>query len=197
MKHIAILSLMILVFTACSSVPLATMWRLKDFSAKSVAFINPNDIRAKIVHTDSIEISSSNLDVGLINQDGSEDKHTFPFEIVDRKEETRGMFFKETVAVTTLKLSPQAVKDFERFKQTLQDAKQKNRRMKLSVAAHFTEFEDERMPDQFEFSILLKIDAKEDYFTLIDDTTIDLNIDPEMRKKMDEGNTNKAGANEN
>jgi len=161
MKRIVILLVAGLIFVGCSAVPLRTMWRLRNFSAQNVASIDPNELRARIILPVDMPLKpgSSNIVIGLKDDKGHSDSYKFPLEVIEREEITQGLFRKKTVMMSTLRLSPQAVIDFVRFQEGLQAKERKHTSASLKEG---------QTPKPFELSILLKLNADEDYFVLID-----------------------------
>ena len=181
MKRIVILLLLSLVFGGCSAVPLRTMWRMRNFSVQNVTSIDPNELRARIILPVDMLLKpdSSRLVIELMDDKGHSDSYKFPLDIIEREEITQGRFRKKRVAQSTLRLSRQAVKDFVRFQEELRTKKRKHGRAGVHVSSAFDRSEPlkkEEAPKPFELSILLKLDAKEDYFTLIDRVKVVPNI---------------------
>jgi len=177
MKRIVILLVAGLIFGGCSAVPLRTMWRLRNFSAQNVASIDPNELRARIILPVDMLLKSdgSHIVIELTDDKGHGDSHKFPLEIIEREDITQGLFRKKSVTMSTLRLSPQAVSDFVRFQKGLQTKERKHRRASVYVSSAFDRSEplkNDETPKPFELSILLKLKANEDYFTLIDKAKI-------------------------
>ena len=175
MKRTIIVFSIVSILAGCGSVPLGTMWRMKDFSIQDVAAIDPNELRARIISPDFVpKQEGSRLDIGFLDND-SNDIYAFPLEIIDRKEETRGMFRKRVVRTTTFKLTPEAVDAFVRFRELILADERKHRKVQLNVSSAFEPIEMKEEPKVLEISILLKLKAEEDYLTLINKAKIDLN----------------------
>ena len=106
-----------LFFSGCTAVPLRTMWRMRNFSAQNVVSIDPNELRAKIIlPTDMIlKPDGCNIIIGLTDDKGQRDSYKFNLEIIEREEITQGVFRKTSVMMSTLRLSPQAVIEFEKL----------------------------------------------------------------------------------
>jgi len=173
MKRIVILLVAGLIFVGCSAVPLRTMWRLRNFSAQNVASIDPNELRARIILPVDMPLKpgSSNIVIGLKDDKGHSDSYKFPLEVIEREEITQGLFRKKTVMMSTLRLSPQAVIDFVRFQEGLQAKERKHTSASVNVSSAFDgsgPLKEGQTPKPFELSILLKLNADEDYFVLID-----------------------------
>jgi hypothetical protein len=192
MKRIVILLTVGLFFGGCSAVPLRTMWRLRNFSAQDVAAIDPNELRARIFLPADMLLKpdSSQIVVGLTDDKGHDDSYKFPLEIIEREEITQGLFRKKHVAMSTLRLSREAVSDFERFQKELQTKERKHGRASVHVSSAFDRSEPLKkgeIPKPFELSILLKLKAEEDYFTLIDKAK----VVPNMKSEQEDTPENK------
>ncbi len=177
MKRTIILLVVGLILGGCSVVPLRTMWRMRNFSVKNVASIDPNELRARIILPVDmlLKSSSTNFVIGLTDDKGHSDSYKFPLEIIEREEITQGRFRKKSVMMSTFRLSPQAVSDFVRFQKGLRTKERKHGRASVSVSSAFDEsepFKKAQTQKPFELSILLKLNAEEDYFTLIDKAKI-------------------------
>jgi len=177
MKRTVILLVVGLIFSGCSAVPLRTMWRLRNFSAQDVVAIDPNELRARIILPVDMPLKSgrSHIVIGLTDDKGHGDSYKFPLEIIEREEITQGLFRKKSVMMSTLRLSPQAVSDFVRFQKELQKKERKHEGASVHVSSAFDRSEPIKVgetPKPFELSILLKLKAEEDYFTLIDKAKI-------------------------
>ncbi len=177
MKRTVILLVVGLVLGGCSAVPLRTLWRLRNFSVHDVAAIDPNALRARIILPVDMLLKrgGSHIVIELTDDEGHGDSYKFPLETIEQEEITQGLFRKKSVTMSTLRLSPQAVSDFVRFQKELQTKERKHGRASVHVSSAFDWSEplkDEETPKPFELSILLKLKANEEYFTLIDKAKI-------------------------
>ena len=177
MKRIVILLVVTLIFGGCSAVPLRTLWRLRNFSVQDVTSIDPNELRAKIILPVDMPLKpgGSYVVIGLTDDKGHGDSYKFPLEIIEREEITQGLFRKKHIAMSTLRLSREAVSDFVRFQKELQTKERKHGGASVHVSSAFDRsepFKEGETPKPFELSILLKLKANEDYFTLIDKAKI-------------------------
>ena len=187
MKQVIIVLSIASILAGCSSVPLSTMWRMKDFTIQDVAEIDPNELRARIISPNFVpKQEGSRLDIGFLDNDG-DDEYAFPLEIIERKEETKGIFKKRVIRTTTFKLTPEAVDAFVRFRKVALANKEKHRKVQLNVSSAFEPIKTKEESKVLEFSILLKLREEEDYLTLIDKARIDLNkIISEQEKPPEE-----------
>jgi hypothetical protein len=189
MKRTVILLVAGLIFSGCSAVPLRTMWRLRNFSDQNVASIDPNELRARIILPVDMLLKpdASHIVIGITDDKGHGDSYKFPLEIIEREEITQGLFRKKHFTMSTLRLSRQAVSDFVRFQKGLQTKERKHGGASVYVSSKFDRPEPSKegeTPKPFELSILLKLSAEEDYFTLIDKAKI------VPRTKSEQENTN-------
>ena len=173
MKRTIILLVAGLIVGGCSAVPLRTLWRLRNFSIHDVAAIDPNELRTRIILPVDMLLKpdASHIVVELADDKGRADSYKFPLETIEQEEITQGLLRKKSVTMSTLRLSPRAVSDFVRFQEELQTRERKHGRASVRVASAFDRSEpvkDDETPKPFELSILLKLRADEDYFTLID-----------------------------
>ncbi len=177
MKRTVILLVAGLILGGCSAVPLRTMWRLRNFSAQNVASIDPNELRARIILPVDMPLKrgASHIVIKLTDDKGHDDSYKFLLETIEQKEITQGLFRKKSVMMSTLRLSPQAVSEFVQFQKELQTKEGEHGRASVHVSSAFDRSEPlkkDETPKPFELSILLKLKADEDYFTLIDKAKI-------------------------
>ena len=190
MKRTVILLAVGLIFSGCSAVPLRTMWRMRNFSVQNVASIDPNELRARIILPVDMTLKpdSSLIVIGLTDDKDQSESYKFPLEIIEREEITQGLFRKKHVAMSTLRLSRLAVSDFMRFQKELQKQESKHGRASVHVSSAFDRSEpseEEEASKPFELSILLKLKAEEDYFTLIDKAKVVPNIKSKQEDTTD------------
>ena len=184
MKKSIIVFSIVSILAGCGSIPLGTIWRMKDFTIQDVAEIDPNELRAKIIAPDIIpKEEDSRLDIGFLDND-SNDVYDFPLEIIDRKEETKGMFRKQVIRTTTFKLTPEAVDAFVQFRKVALANEEKHRGVRINVYSAWEPIETKVL----EISILLKLKAEEDYLTLINKARIDFSKMKSEQEKPPEEN---------
>ena len=187
MKRTIICLMMALIVGGCSAVPLRTMWRMRNFSVQNVTAIDPNELRARIILPVDmlLKSDSSRLVIELTDDKGHSDSYKFSLEIIEREEITQGWFRKKHVAQSTLRLSHHAVRDFIQFQRELQIKQRKHGRAGVHVSSAFDRsepFKEGETLKPFELSILLKLKAEEDYFTLIDKAK----IIPKVKSKQED-----------
>ncbi len=190
MKRTVILFVVGLILGGCSAVPLRTLWRMRNFSVQNVASIDPNELRARIILPVDMPLKpgSSHIVIELTDDEGRGDSYKFPLEIIEREEITQGRFRKKHAALSTFRLSRQAVSDFVRFQQGLRTKERRHGRASVRVSSKFDRSEPSKKDETlkpFELSILLKFSAEEDYFTLIDKAKMVPRMKPEQEDTTD------------
>lgn len=163
--------------TACSSVPLSTMLKLSSFNEQSVLSINPDNIRAKITVNNFIDIDLENTKLGLAVESSQGNLALqFPLEkLTLTGNSATESFFSSTPASQTylLQLSPVAVADFKKLQKQLRTSQENS--FGFSVGAKLKKKEnltDEQKDQKLFMTIELKLDAAEEFFTLIDNAEI-------------------------
>jgi len=182
MKRAIIVLSIVSIMAGCSSVPISTMWRMKDFSDQDLAEIDPNELRVRVVHPVymAFDLKNSHFEVGFVDDKGGNDEYAFGFKLLERLEIKQGMFRKKFVGQTTLGLSSKGIDGFVRLQNDLKNHQDNSRKAGFNVLANFGATEDWdkskewKNPKILELSILLKLAAEEEYFTLIDNARIEL-----------------------
>jgi hypothetical protein len=171
-----------MVIAGCSSMPLSTMWRMKDFGPKDLQTIDPNDLRVQIVLPGEMSDNLKTAEVNVINTRANDqvDKFRFPAEILERKELREGWRKQKVVGETTWKLTKEGVADFVRMQKTLAEPTQEYRHTEINVKADGDPNANLK-PTLFEITIRLRLKADEPYLTLIDKAKVNLEA-----KKPDE-----------
>jgi len=192
MKRTVILLVVGLIFGGCSAVPLRTLWRLRNFSVQDAAAIDPNELRTRIILPVDMLLKpgSSKIVINLTDDKDHDDSYMFPLETIEQEEITQGLFRKKSVTMSTLRLSPQAVSDLVRLQKGLQTKERKHGRVSVCVSSAFDRsepFKEGETQKPFELSILLKLKAEEDYFTLIDKAI----IVPDIKSEQEDTTENK------
>jgi hypothetical protein len=166
----------------CSSVPLSTMWRMRNFGIEDLQTIDPNDLRVQIVLPGQMSDKLKTAEVNVINTraNGQVDQFRFPAEIIERKELREGWRKQRILGETTWKLTGEGVVDFVRMQKTLADPSQEYRHTEINVKAD-GDPDPGLEPKPFEITIRLRLRADEPYMTLIDKAK----VTPEVKKPED------------
>jgi len=106
--------------------------------------------------------------------------YAFGLELLEHQERKLGLFRKKFIGQTTLGLSSKGIDDFVQLQNDLKNNQDNPRKTRFDVLVNFIDSKDWNKPKDWEnpksleFSILLKLKAEEDYFTLIDKARIEL-----------------------
>jgi len=174
-----LLSAVLMIMVGCSSVPVSTMWRMRDFGVEDLQTIDPNDLRVQIVLPAQMSDNLKTAEVNVINTrtSGQVDKFRFPAEIIERKELREGWRKKKVFGETTWKLTTDGVGDFVRMQKILVDPSQEYRHTEINVKAD-GDPDPGLEPKPFEITIRLRLKENESYMTLIDKAK----VTPEVKK---------------
>ncbi|MCO7191245.1 MULTISPECIES: hypothetical protein [unclassified Pseudoalteromonas] len=161
----------------CSSIPLSTMLKYRNFDEQSFTALNPSQIRSKVKVSKpfTLNMEKMNLSLSLENEKGIS-HFTFPLilEKQGRIDAQEGFILSEPAKTEyTFRLSELAVNNFLKTQNLLsQEVQQK---ISFSIGAGFNEKPQERQT--VHISISLQLDDKEGYFTLIDEAEVELGQD--------------------
>ncbi|WP_414830465.1 hypothetical protein [Alteromonas sp. H39] len=167
----------ILFLYGCSSIPISTMLKYRNFDEQSFVILDPLQIRSKIRLSEpfTLKLEKINLSLSLENEKGL--RHfTFPLvlEKRDKIAAQEGFFLSEPAKTEyTFKLSELAVNNFKETQNLLsQEAQGK---VSFSIGAGFNE--EPQKGQSVYISIALQLEEKDGYFTLIEDTEVDFGQD--------------------
>lgn len=171
------LVLLVLFLYGCSSIPVSTMFKYRNFNEQSFASLNPSQIRSKIRVSDpfTLKLEKIKLSLSLENEKGL---RNFPFPLVLEDQHliaSQEGFFSSTPAKTeyTFRLSEQAVASFAETQNLLSE--DLNGKYSFSIGAGFNE--EPKEGQSVYISILLQLNEEDGYFTLIEDAEVDLGKD--------------------
>lgn len=171
----------LMIMVGCSSVPISTMWRMRNFGIEDLQTIDPNDLRVQIVLPGPMSEKLKTAEVNIINTraNGQVDQFRFPAEIIERKELREGWRKKKVLGETTWKLTPDGAADFVRMQKVLSDPSLEYRHTEINVKADGDpDPESVPGPEPFDITIRLRLNADEPYLILIDKAK----VTPEVTK---------------
>lgn len=167
-----------LVFTVlflfgCSSIPISTMLKYRNFDEQSFAALDPFQIRSKITVSEpfTLKMEKIKLSLSLENEKGLRD-FTFPLALEKRDSiAAQNGFFSSEPAKTeyTFKLSELAVNNFKETQNLLSQEAQGKASFSIGVGFN----EEPQKAQSVYFSIALQLEEKDGYFTLIEETEVD------------------------
>ncbi|MCG7562470.1 hypothetical protein [Pseudoalteromonas sp. McH1-42] len=157
----------------CSSIPLSTMLKYRNFDEQSFAALNPSQIRSKIWLSEpfTLNMEKINLSLSLVNERGHSN-FTFPLILVKRdKIAAQEGFFSSEPAKTeyTFRLSELAVNNFQKTQNLL--SQKVHQKLSFSIGAGFNEEPEDG--ETVYISISLQLEDNEGYFTLINEAEVD------------------------
>ena len=182
-KELFVLLLSSMFLASCSSVPLGTMLRFRNYTSDNLREIEPDNFRARVTHQDSIIIKSQKTVFSLVLIDeGKEQSFKFPLEVIKREEVKKGLFKRKRFARTTLKFADECVADLVRLQKNAGKIESKHKGMRLGVNCSFDSVDGKEFPEQLNLSIDLKLNGQQEFFTLINSAKIELNEDTSKEK---------------
>ncbi|MDF2179349.1 hypothetical protein P2G88_13910 [Aliiglaciecola sp. CAU 1673] len=157
-----------LLLTACSSIPLSTMIKMRNFDQDSLQTLRAGDIRSRMTLPRGVgpDLEKTSLRVTL-EFDKGEQQFSFPLEQLEQEDLilTGGLFSQDRlVSRYTLRLSEQGAAQFTQMQQSLQHNTPQS--VGLSVSAILARDESHTKGIM---TLELKLKAQEDYFVLIDE----------------------------
>lgn len=175
-----VLIFIVLMSIGCSSIPVATMLKFRDFDGQSFTELNPSQIRSKIQLSGpfTLEIEKINLSLSVENDKGL--RH-FKFPLALEKQQSiaakEGIFSSQPAkSEFTFRLSELAIEQFTELQNVLLE--DKIGKVSFSVAFSGGNFKEEPKEDQpATISISLQLEEKNGYFTLIKETEVDFRQD--------------------
>ncbi|KAF7786350.1 hypothetical protein PRUB_a0886 [Pseudoalteromonas rubra] len=173
MKKLFVVFIVIFLF-GCSSIPISTLLKYRNFDEQSFAALKPTQIRSKIWLSDpfTLNMEKINLSLSLANEKGLSN-FTFPLVLEKRSRiAAQEGFFSTEPAKTeyTFRLSEVAVNNFQKTQNLL--SHEVHQEISFSIGAGFNEEPEEGQTVYI--SISLQLEDKEGYFTLINDAEVDL-----------------------
>ena len=167
----------VLFLSGCSSIPISTMLKYRNFDEQRFLTLDPLQIRSKIRLSEpfTLKMEQINLSLSLENEKGVRN-FTFPLvlEKRDRIAAQEGFFSSEPAKTEyTFKLSERAVNNFRETQSLL--SQEIRGKASFSIGAGFNE--EPQKGQTVYISIALQFEEKDGYFTLIEDTEVDFGQD--------------------
>lgn len=172
--RLALVVLFSVLMTACSSIPLSTMWKMRNFGEQQFFELNGQDIRVRVrlpVPT-KLNLEKTELKASLETEHGT---HGGPLQLEQESVRTftvtEGLIFGKEVAYSeyVLRLNEGALQQFSEL-QRLAPQHSQARKSSFGVNASFTEFPLSQ--DSLTLRIDLLLSPTEGYFTLLDDVKV-------------------------
>lgn len=170
-----LLTLFAMLLSACTSIPLSTMWKLRSFSGNDLKALNPADIRLVLELPDSLkfEPDKTTLDVDLTPENAGEKELRERAKLMLVKQ---GRFVPADVPVAEqgqnlylMKLDADGLKTFQDFQQRLDpDVEQHYKAVNFNASIQFAN--DTATGDtRFKTTVWLRMKRDQGYFALLKD----------------------------
>lgn len=166
----------ITMISGCANIPVATLFELRSFDENAFVALKPEDIRTKIQLDAPVEANVAETRLSLqLETNMGERQFTYPLILVaERKLAEEESWFNSTPARTEyeLALAPDGINAFNAVQASIQSDKPTN--FAISVNAKLKEHS--MINSEVVLTILLKLYAEKEYFTLIDRATIEVTV---------------------
>lgn len=168
LRNLAVLFLLAFTLGGCASIPLSTALRLSSLEPRSLAQVDPSQVRVKLSVSTGYEvnISKSRLKLSFTPSDTIARTADMPVALLkETTDERPGGLFSPDVQVTTyeLALAPEGMRQLRALQQSLLISGQG--KFKFSVSAPFSKTPPK--PKNVTFWADLKLSAEEAYMPLI------------------------------
>ena len=171
MKRRALLGLLALT-AGCTSVPVSTMWRLRNFGADQLFALDATQLRAAARVDARVTMKSVTLQLDVEPSDGSA-RRSYVIPLEQPTHEARLERAPANRRWFAFALSPQGIAEYQRVKRDYASLP-KGSRGTLRIAAA----DDGSVPDELKKAFPLRVDVlidpAEGYLTLISETRLDL-----------------------
>ena len=164
-KKVIWLLVLCLFVGGCGSVPLSTMWRLRNFKTNDIVNLDPNEIKVniQIPEESGCDPNYAYLTIEGRNFDGSTDEYEFGMQKYKSEKETYGIVFKETLLNSYFEFTDQAMDEMEKAKKVMKDKKYSS--VAIGAYASISQIPESGM---LELSVYIKLNKDEEFFQLID-----------------------------
>lgn len=173
----------IVLLSACASIPMSTMWKLRSFSGNDLKTLNPADIRVVVKVPDVLkfEPDQTNLDLTLTPEDTKQKVLHEQGKLVLVKQ---GRFVPADVPVAEpgetlylMKLDPGGLESFRAFQQRLDpDVEQHYKAANFSANIRFAN-EAAVNNAGFQITVWLRLQRDQGYFALLKDAPLKFSQD--------------------
>jgi hypothetical protein len=168
---------------SCTSIPLSTMWKLKDYSSENIKDIDPLEFRARVTHQSSFYIKSEGSVFSLeLSNDDEKVKFEIPLEVIGTEDVMQGVFRSREFTKTMLKMSEAGVKDFMKLQKDAGKLEDKYNKTWFKVKCSGDLKDRSNPPKHLELTIEIKLNGNEDFFTLIDSAKMKLEPTEETKE---------------
>jgi hypothetical protein len=164
--------------SACASIPLSTMWKLRSFDGKDLQALNPTDIRVVVKLPKKLQFKpdQTTLDITVVPKDPNQETL---HEHASLTLLNQGRFVPADVPVANpgdvlylMKLNPDGVRSFEDFQQKLNpDVGHYYKSSAFNVHVNFADSNQSDFAGST-LSVWLRMKRDDDYFPLLENASL-------------------------
>jgi hypothetical protein len=161
-----------LLVAGCLSIPVSTMWKLRNFGPEQLFALDPTELRAALLVDPRVTMKGGRIDIVVQPPDNAPKRSYAILLQQPQRADPRLPPAPAGRVWQVFAMSPQSVAEFQKLKQDFKTIP-KGTTVTVSVG-----FDEGSVPDalrrEFPVRLDLVLDPAEGYFTMIKDTTIDL-----------------------
>ncbi|MFZ5841911.1 MAG: hypothetical protein ACOY3E_03340 [Pseudomonadota bacterium] len=166
--------ILLALFSACTSIPLSTMWKMRNFDEQQFAELNGEEIRVRVrlPAPSKLNVAETSLESTLETEQGRHSTQlTLEQESLRSYSVSEGLLFKEDVTYSeyVLRLSAGSLQRFATL-QRLTPTRSQTQKSAFKITTDFTNLPEGL--DSLQFSVDLQLKRDEGYFALLDKASI-------------------------
>jgi hypothetical protein len=165
-------ALLPLLLAGCLSIPVATIWKLRDFGPEQLFALDPTALRAALLVDPRVTMQGGRIDIDIEPPDKAPKRSYAILLQQPQRDDPRLPRAPAGRVWQVFAMSPQSVAEFQKLKQEFK-AIPKGTAVNVRVG-----FDEGSVPAalrrEFPVRLDLLLDPADGYFTMIKDTTIDL-----------------------
>jgi len=167
----------VLMFSACASVPLGTMLRFSTFDEEDFAAIDPQQLSVRIFLADPQAIGEGPVFLNLLLETSGQPfigNYQMAPSRSFRDEQSSGWFGPAVTGTTyQFELTPAQVLEFRRLQQEMLNTAVEH----MTISVNFPPLTTD--PEEARVWVFLALDDKRDYITLVDGARVQIDYDQE------------------
>lgn len=190
MTRTGLLCALLAVLAGCASIPLSTMWRLRNFGPEQLAAIDPGALRVAVrMEPDwvSLDPSTTFLALRLVPHEGEEEHHHWPLQ--EASAAMPGLVPAGESGWQLLRLTPAAAASVDALRPALEAGKDAYAGAEFRVQLGMAEPDRVGTLDAVYLTVRLALAADQDAFTLVQRMRL-----PVEARESDEGQGRNANA---
>lgn len=170
----------ILLLTACASVPISTMWKMRDFGPADIAALDPETLRVATL-LDPVRLrvdpAKATLLMTLVPRAGGADE-VYTMQLREALVGNDDLVPRDAIGWQILRLTPESAAMMrEALPRVTRDMKADYTRFSFKVAFGLTDSDTLAGEDEMRVTVRLALAADQEAFTLLDRATIPITHD--------------------